>query len=76
MVRGRYKNISNRNQFDLAISEFSSLTTASPGYPSIPIKQVSDLNFYFLKIIENFKKDINNPLKETQENTSLKSRRS
>ena len=76
MVRGRYKNISNRNQFDLAISEFSSLTTASLGYPNIPIKQVSDLNFYFLKIIEDFKKDVNNPLKETQENTSLKSRRS
>lgn len=30
MARGNHKNISNRNQFDLATSEHSSFTTASP----------------------------------------------
>ena len=70
MERGKCKDISNRNQFDLATSEPSSPTTASPGYPNTPINQDSDLNFHFMKMTEDFKKDINNSLKEIQENTS------
>jgi hypothetical protein len=34
MVRGKHKNLSNRNQGYLASSKLSSPTTASPGYPS------------------------------------------
>ena len=64
MAKGKHKNISNRNQFDLAISEPSSPTTASPGYPNTPLKQDSDLNSHFMKMIEDFKKDINNPIKK------------
>ena len=67
MVRGKHKNISNRNQFDLATSEPSSTITASPGYANIPIKQDSDLNSHFMKMIEDFKKDKSNYLKEIQE---------
>jgi gas vesicle protein len=53
----------------LATSEPSSPTTASPGYPNIPEKQGSDLTSHLVKIIEDFTKDINNSLKEIQENT-------
>jgi hypothetical protein len=42
MARGKYMNISNRNQGYLASSEASS-TTASPGYPIMPEKQDLDL---------------------------------
>jgi gas vesicle protein len=70
MVRSKLKNISNRKQFDLATSELSSPNTASPGYPNTPLKQDSDLNSHFMTMVEDFKKDINNSLKEIQENTS------
>lgn len=70
IARGKHKNISNRNQFDMPISEPSPPTTVIPGYPNTPFKQDSDLNYHFMKMIESFKKDINNSLKETQENTS------
>jgi hypothetical protein len=53
----------------LASSEPSSPTTASPGYPSTPEKQDSDLKSYLMIMIEDFKKTINNSLKEIQENT-------
>jgi hypothetical protein len=48
----------------LASSEPSSPTTASPGYLDTPEKQDSDLKSNLMKMIENFKKDINNSLKE------------
>jgi SMC interacting uncharacterized protein involved in chromosome segregation len=70
MERGKYKNISNKNQGYLASSEPSSPTTASPGYPNTPEKQDSDLKSHLMMMIENFKKDINNSLKGTQENTA------
>ena len=70
MARGKSKNISNRNQSYLASSESSSPTTVSPGYPNTPKKQDSDLKSHLMMMmIEDFKKDINNFLKEIQENT-------
>jgi hypothetical protein len=69
MAGGKHKNISNRNQGYLASSEPNSPTIASPGYTITPEKQDSDLKSLLMMIIENFKKDINNPLKEIQENT-------
>ena len=68
MVRGKGKNISNRNQDFLESLETSSLTTESPGYPNTPEKQDSDLKSYLMTMIEDFKKDINNSLKEIQDN--------
>jgi gas vesicle protein len=53
----------------LASSEPSSLTTASSGYLKILEKQDSDLKSHLMMMIEDFKKDINNSLKEIQENT-------
>ena len=64
MARGKHKNISNRNQFDLATSELSSPNTASPGYPNTPLKQDSDLNSHFKKMLEDFKRTLITPLKK------------
>jgi DNA anti-recombination protein RmuC len=69
MAGGKYKNTSNRNQGYLASSEPNSLTIASPGYTNTSEKQDSDLKSLLMMMIENFKKDINNSLKEIQENT-------
>ena len=64
MARGKHKNISNRNQYYFTTSKPSSPLTASSGYPNTPELQQSDLNPHLMKKIENFKKDINNSLKE------------
>jgi hypothetical protein len=68
MAKGKCKNINNRNQDYLASSEPSSPTTANPGYPNTPEKQDFDLKSHLMMMIEDFKKDINNSLKEIQEN--------
>jgi hypothetical protein len=69
MARGKGKKISNRNQGYKASSEPSSSTAGSPGYPNTPEKQDSDLKSHLMMRIEDFKKDINNSLKQIQENT-------
>jgi hypothetical protein len=69
MARGKGKNISKRNQGYLVSSKPSSPTTVSPGYPNTPEKQDSDLKSHLMMMIEDFKKDINNSLKEIHENT-------
>jgi hypothetical protein len=43
IVKGKCKNLTNRNQDYLASSEPSTPTTVSPGYHNIPEKQDSDL---------------------------------
>jgi hypothetical protein len=43
MVKGKHKNLTNRNQDYLASSEPSSPTTASLGYPNTSEKQDVDL---------------------------------
>jgi hypothetical protein len=45
-------------------------TTASPGGPNTPKKQDSDLQSYLLMLVEGFKKEMNNSLKEIQENSA------
>jgi hypothetical protein len=40
MSKGKCKNISKGNQFDLATSEPSFPTTANPAYPNIPLKKI------------------------------------
>jgi gas vesicle protein len=70
MARGKYKNLSNRNQDYLASSEPSSPTTASSRYLNTLKKQDSDLKSNLMIMIEDFKKAISNYLKEIQENTS------
>jgi hypothetical protein len=52
----------------IVITKPNSLTTASPGYIETPEKQNLDLKSHIMMMIEDFKKDINNFLKEIQEN--------
>ena len=68
MGKGKHKNPTNRNQGHMATSEPSSPNTASPGYPNTSEKQELDLKSHLMMLIEGFKKDLNNSLKETQEN--------
>jgi hypothetical protein len=63
MVGGKHKNISNINQGYLA---YNSPTIASPGYTTMPEKQDLDLKSLLMMVIEDFKKVINNSLKEIQ----------
>jgi hypothetical protein len=51
----------------LTTLEPSSPTRASPEYPNTPENQGSDLKSHLMKIIENFKEDINNALKKYRE---------
>jgi hypothetical protein len=64
MARGKHKNISNRIRGYLAPSETSFPTTSSPGFPNTPEKQDLDLKSLLMMMIEDFKKDINNFIKE------------
>ena len=57
MAGGKHKNISNRNQGNLASSEPNSPTTASPGYTITPEKQYSDIKSLLMMMIQDFKKD-------------------
>ena len=70
MVKGKQKILTNRNQEHWASSELSTPTTVSPGYPNTPKKQDSDLKSYLMMLVEDFKKGINNSLKEIKENTA------
>jgi hypothetical protein len=69
MLKGKCKNLANRNQDYMASSESSLPPTACPGYPNTLEKQYLDLKSHLIMLTENFKKDINNSLKEIQENT-------
>jgi hypothetical protein len=64
------KTNETRNQDQWASSEPSTPTTASPGYPNTPEKQDSELKSYLMILVEDFKKGINNSLKEIEENTA------
>jgi hypothetical protein len=63
MLKGKSKYLTNRNQEHCASS-------VSPGYPNTPENQDSDLKLYLMMLVEDFKKGINNSLKEIQENTA------
>ena len=64
MVKGKLKNLTNRNQEHWASSEPSRPTTVSPGYTNTPEKQNSDFKSYLMVVVEDFEKGINNSLKE------------
>jgi hypothetical protein len=70
MAKGKYKNLTNRNQDHGASSKPSMTNTVSPGYPNTPEKQDSDLKSYLMMVVEDFKTGINNSLKEIQENNA------
>ena len=70
MVKGRHKNLTNKNQDYSPSSEPSPPTSASPGHPNTPEKLDPDLKAYLMMMVEDIKKDFNNSLKEIQENTA------
>jgi hypothetical protein len=70
MVKGKRKNLANRNQDHSSSSEPSTPTSTSPGYLNTPKNQDSELKSYLMMLVEDFKKGINNSLKEIQENTT------
>ena len=70
MVKGKRKNLTNRNQDHSPSSERSTPTPPSPGHPNTPEKIVPDLIASLMMMVEDIKKDFNNSLKEIQENTA------
>jgi hypothetical protein len=68
MAGGKNKN--NRNHGYLASSETNSPTIASPGYTIPPEKQDMNLKSLLRMMMEDYKKETNNSLKEIQDNTS------
>jgi esterase/lipase len=70
MVKGKCKNLTNRNQDHSPSSECSNPTPPSLEHPNTPEKIVPDLKAYLMMMVEDIKKDFNNLLKEIQENTA------
>jgi hypothetical protein len=64
MVKGKHKNLTKGNQEHWASSEPSMSTTTSPEYPNTPKKQDVNLKSYLMMVVEDFKKGINNSLKD------------
>jgi hypothetical protein len=64
MTKSKPENLTKRNQGDLATSEPSSPTTTIPEYPNTQEKQDSVIKSHIMMMIEDFKKVINNSLKE------------
>jgi hypothetical protein len=60
--KGKRKKLTKKNQGNLATSKPSTPTTVSPGYPNTLEKQ--DVKSHLMMLVEDFKKDINNSLKE------------
>ena len=72
MAKGKCRNVTNRNQGNMAASEPNSPTIASPGYPNTPEKQDLDLKSLVMILLEEHKKDINKSVKEIQEKMEQK----
>ena len=70
MVKGKHKNLTNRNQDHSPSSEPSTPSLPSPGHPKTPKKLDPDLKAYLMMMVEDITKDFNNSLKEIQENTA------
>jgi gas vesicle protein len=69
-MKGKPKNLTNRNKDDSPSSEPSTSTLPSLGYPNTPKKLDTDLKAYIMMMVEDIKKDFINSLKEIQENTA------
>jgi hypothetical protein len=70
MVKGKGKNLTNRNQDHFPSSEPSTPNSPSPGHPNTPEKLELDLKAYLMMMVEDIKKDLYNSLKEIQKNTA------
>jgi hypothetical protein len=72
MAKGKCKNPTNRNQDHSPSAECSTPTPPIPGHPNATKNLDPDLKAYLMMMVEGIKKDINNSLKEIQENTAKK----
>jgi hypothetical protein len=70
MVKGKCRNITNRNQDHSTSSVPSTPTTAISEHTNTPEKQDLDLKSYLMILVEDLKKGINNSLKEIQAYTA------
>jgi len=68
MARGKHRNPSNRNQDYMASLEPNSPTKANTEFPNTPEEQYLDSKSYLIMMLEDFKKDMKNSLRERQEN--------
>ena len=68
MARGKCNIISNRSQYNWHNQKANSHYKKSPGTPTYLKNLETDLKLYLMKIIDPFKEDINNSLKDIQEN--------
>ena len=70
MAKGKFKNLTNRNQDHSPSSEHSIPTSPSQGHPNTPEKLDPDLKAYLMMMVEDIRKDLNISLKEIQENSA------
>jgi hypothetical protein len=63
MVKGKHKNLTNRNQDYSPSPERSTPTSPSPGHPNTPENLDPNLKAYLMMLVEEIKKDFNNSLK-------------
>jgi hypothetical protein len=64
MVKGRCKNLTNKNQDHSPSLEPSTPTSASSGDPNTLKKLDLDLKAYLMMMVDDIKKDFNNSLKK------------
>jgi hypothetical protein len=69
-VKGRRKNLTNKNKDHSPSSEPRTPTSANPGHPNTPENLHLDLKAYLMMIVEDITKVFNNSLKEILENTA------
>jgi hypothetical protein len=74
MVKGKRKNLTNRNQDHSPSSEPSTSTSPRPGHPNTPEKLDLDLKPYLMMMVEDIKKDFNTHLRNTGEHEKKKKR--
>jgi exonuclease V gamma subunit len=70
MVKGKCKKLTSTMRDHWPSSDVNTPTTGSSGYINTPKNQDSDVKSYLMMLVEDFKKGINNSLKEIQENTA------
>jgi hypothetical protein len=64
MVKGKHKNLTNRNQDHSPSSEPSTPTSPSPRQPNIPEKVDPDLKAYLMMMVEDIKRTLITHLKK------------
>jgi septal ring factor EnvC (AmiA/AmiB activator) len=70
VLKGKCKNLTNRNQDHSPSSEPSTPTSPSPRNPNTPKKLDPDLKGYLMMMVEDIKMNFNNSLKEIEKNTA------